>query len=206
MAGIDRCDDINQLHPYVKGLAQKLLDEAKKQGLNVRIIDTYRSKERQDYLYAQGRTRPGRVVTNAKGSDMTSYHQWRVAFDCIQNVPGKEYDNAFLDKLGKIGQKVGLEWGGNWSSFKDSPHFQYTFGYSIKQLKAGAKLPNAPQGTDNKGECDVKRTEIELNGVVKAVDTVMINGANYIKLRDLEDGKIGIDYNTTTKRAIVKVK
>ena len=138
---IDRCDDINQLHPYVKELAEKLLYEAKKQGLNVKIIDTYRSKERQDYLYAQGRTRPGKIVTNASGKDMTSYHNWRLAFDCIQNVKGAEYDSTFLNKLGKIGQKIGLEWGGGWSGFKDAPHFQYTFGLSIKDLKAGKKPP-----------------------------------------------------------------
>ena len=138
---IERCDDINQLHPKVKELAEKLLQEAKKQGLNVKIIDTYRSPERQDYLYAQGRTRPGKIVTNATGRDMTSYHNWRLAFDCIQNKKGAEYDSAFLNKLGKIGQSIGLEWGGGWSGFKDAPHFQYTFGLSIKDLKSGKKPP-----------------------------------------------------------------
>lgn len=141
---IERCDDIDQLHPKVKELAEKLLYEAKKQGLNVKIIDTYRSKERQDYLYAQGRTRPGSIVTNAKGSDMSSYHNWRLAFDCIQNKKGDEYNSVFLAKLGKIGQSIGLEWGGGWSGFKDAPHFQYTFGLSIKDLKSGKKPPQVP--------------------------------------------------------------
>ena len=136
-----RCDDVNELHPYVKELALKLQKEAKKQGLDMKVIDTYRSKERQDFLYSQGRTRPGSIVTNAKGSDMASYHNWRLAFDCIQNKKGYEYDSKFLNKLGKIGQSIGLEWGGGWSGFKDAPHFQYTFGLSIKDLKNGKKPP-----------------------------------------------------------------
>lgn len=138
---VERCDDVNQLHPKVKELAEKLLFEARRQGLNIRVIDTYRSKERQDYLYAQGRTRPGAIVTNARGSDMSSYHNWRLAFDCINNQKGDEYNSTVLAKLGKIGQTLGLEWGGGWSSFKDAPHFQYTFGLSIKDLKAGKKPP-----------------------------------------------------------------
>jgi peptidoglycan L-alanyl-D-glutamate endopeptidase CwlK len=138
---IERCDDINELHPKVKELALRLLEEARRQGLNAKVIDTFRSVERQDYLYAQGRTRAGNIVTNATGKNMSSYHNWRLAFDCIQNVTGKEYDVAFLAKLGKIGQSLGLEWGGGWSDFKDAPHFQYTFGLSIKDLKAGKKPP-----------------------------------------------------------------
>ena len=138
---IERCDDLDELHPKLKELALKLLDEAKRQGLNAKIIDTFRSPERQDHLYAQGRTRAGSIVTNARGKDMSSYHNWRLAFDCVQNVPGKEYDAAFLAKLGKIGQSLGLEWGGGWSTFKDAPHFQFTFGLSIADLKAGKKPP-----------------------------------------------------------------
>jgi peptidoglycan L-alanyl-D-glutamate endopeptidase CwlK len=138
---IERCDDINELHPKVKELALRLLEEARRQGLNAKVIDTFRSPERQDYLYAQGRTRAGNIVTNARGKDMCSYHNWRLAFDCIQNMPGKEYDAAFLAKLGRIGQSIGLEWGGSWITFKDAPHFQYTFGLSIKDLKAGKRPP-----------------------------------------------------------------
>jgi peptidoglycan L-alanyl-D-glutamate endopeptidase CwlK len=138
---IERCDDINELHPNVKELALRLLEEARRQGLNAKVIDTFRSPERQDWLYAQGRTRAGNIVTNARGKDMSSYHNWRLAFDCIQNMPGKEYDAAFLAKLGRIGQSIGLEWGGSWITFKDAPHFQYTFGLSIKDLKAGKRPP-----------------------------------------------------------------
>lgn len=138
---ISICNDINELHPKVRELAIKLLQECKKQGLNIKIGETYRTKERQDYLYAQGRTRSGIIVTYVRGSSMSSYHQWRLAFDIFNNVRGAEYDINILKKAGKIGEKLGLEWGGSWSGFMDTPHFQYTFGLSIKELNNGKKPP-----------------------------------------------------------------
>nr|WP_307992733.1 M15 family metallopeptidase [uncultured Niameybacter sp.] len=136
---VDICRDLNELHPKVKELAEALLDACKKQGINISISETYRSVERQDYLYAQGRTRAGTIVTNAKGSNMSSYHQWRLAFDVFQNIKGAEYDKTILARVGAIGQNLGLEWGGSWSKFADTPHFQYTFGLSIADLKSGKK-------------------------------------------------------------------
>ncbi|MBU3810127.1 MAG: M15 family metallopeptidase [Candidatus Niameybacter stercoravium] len=138
---VEMCRDLNELHPKVKELAEKLLEECKKQGLNIKISETYRSIERQDYLYAQGRTRAGNIVTNARGVNMSSYHQWRLAFDIFNNVKGDEYNNKVLSKVGAIGRKIGLEWGGDWQGFKDFPHFQYTFGLSIKDLKSGKRPP-----------------------------------------------------------------
>lgn len=135
------CKDLNELHPKVKELAEALLEACKKQGLYIGISETYRSVERQDYLYAQGRTMPGAIVTNAKGSSMSSYHQWRLAFDVFQNIKGAEYDKNVLAKVGAIGQSLGLEWGGSWKGFADTPHFQYTFGLSIADLKSGKKTP-----------------------------------------------------------------
>lgn len=135
------CRDLNKLHPKVKELAEQLLKECASAGLNIKITETYRSVARQDELYAQGRTTKGNIVTYAKGSDMSSYHQWALAFDVCNNVKGKEYDIGVLSKVGAIGQKLGLEWGGSWKDFKDYAHFQYTFGLSIADLKAGKKPP-----------------------------------------------------------------
>lgn len=190
---MNSCRDLKELHPVVKVLAEKLIAECEKQGLKIGISETYRSIERQDYLYSQGRTRPGNVVTNAKGSSMSSYHQWRLAFDFFQNIKGKEYDPAFMQKVGKIGQSLGLEWGGSWTGFKDTPHFQYTFGLSITDLKSGKKPPEQVQVEQLMGE--LKKTVIILNGVEKEVQTYFLDGYNYIKLQDLKCDKIDIGYN-----------
>lgn len=206
-----QCRDINELHPKVKELAEKLIAECKKQGLNVLITETYRTVARQDALYAQGRTTPGSIVTNAKGSDMSSYHQWRLAFDFCQNIRGKEYDMTFMNKVGAIGQKLGLEWGGAWTGFKDTPHFQYTYGLTIAQLKAGAKIPDYKPSTStsqspSQNNKVISQTKIKLNGVVKSVNTVLHNDNNFIRLRDLSDKKIEIGYDSASKMPIVTVK
>ena len=192
MAHTKRCDDINELHPKVKELAQQLLEEAKKQGLNIKIIDTYRSVARQDYLYASGRTRPGSIITNARGSAKSSYHQWRLAFDVINNDPKDLYNEAVLNKVGAIGQKLGLEWGGSWKGLVDKPHFQYTFGLSIKQLNAGAKIPSYTPGTKT---VTIGKTKVNVFGELLVVDTVNIDGNNFIKLRSLESKVLTIGYD-----------
>lgn len=204
MAYVPRCDDLNELHPYVKVLAEKLVAEAKAQGLNIKVIDTYRSVERQNYLYAQGRTEPGSIVTNANGSDKTSYHQWRLAFDCIQNVPGKEYDSNVLAKLGKIGQSIGLEWGGGWSGFKDAPHFQYTYGLSIAQLKAGAKIPTYNPINKDIVKVNITKSNVKVEDELLEVEVVNIKGNNYIKLRSLECKYLTIGFENNVPSVNVK--
>lgn len=136
---------LSSLHPYVASLAQKFLDLAAANGIEVRITSAFRSWDDQDALYEQGRTTPGAIVTDAMGGD--SYHNWGLAFDMAPVVNGQiSYeDEALFDRLGRLGEQVGLEWGGNWTSFyvalKDRPHFQYTFGLSTEQLLNGARPP-----------------------------------------------------------------
>lgn len=174
---VESCRDLNELHPKVKELAEKLLEACTNQGLNIKIGETYRSVERQDYLYAQGRTRPGSIVTNAKGSSMSSYHQWRLAFDIFQNIKGAEYDSVILAKVGAIGQKLGLEWGGSWSSFRDTPHFQYTFDLSLQDLKAGKKPPEyKPVANTNSEPKPIQNTDADYIKAIKGlVDKGVIN-------------------------------
>jgi len=137
--------NLNALNPYVSLLAKKFLDLCTASNLNVTIIVTFRSWNDQDTLYAQGRTKPGVIVTDAEGGD--SYHNWGLAFDCapVKNGVVSWNDTDKFIKMGRLGQQVGLEWGGNWTTFKiklvDIPHFQYTFGLSTEQLLEGARPP-----------------------------------------------------------------
>ena len=130
---------IEDLHPFVQGLAKKFISECKKHGVEILITSTYRDKECQDALYAQGRTKPGKVVTNAKAGQ--SWHNWCVAFDVVPLVNGKpDWDNDVLwHKIGEIGKSIGLEWGGEWK-FKDLPHFQYTGGLTLVDFQSGKVL------------------------------------------------------------------
>lgn len=139
---------LNDLNPYVKYLANRFLEECNKQNFPVKIYFTYRTIAEQNDLYAQGRTKPGKIVTNARGGQ--SYHNYRLAFDAAPVVNGDiDWDNeALFNKMGKIGQSVGLEWGGSWTSFKDTPHFQWSGGLSISDLQRG-KSPSPPQNFNN---------------------------------------------------------
>ncbi|MDO5389416.1 MAG: M15 family metallopeptidase [Clostridia bacterium] len=130
--------DITMCHPQLQELAQGLIEECKKQGLIVKLGECFRSAEEQDALYAQGRTKPGSIVTNAKGSSYQSMHQWGVAFDVIRNDGKGAYNDndGWFGKVGKIGKALGLEWGGDWTSPVDKPHFQLKqWGSTASKLK-----------------------------------------------------------------------
>ena len=73
--------DITKLHPLLQEKINQLKIECAKQGLVIAIGECLRTVAEQDALYAQGRTKPGTKVTNAKGSTYSSMHQWGVAFD-----------------------------------------------------------------------------------------------------------------------------
>ena len=118
--------DRTKLHPVLQAKINSLFRECEKKGLKIQITECLRTAAEQDALYEQGRTKPGNKVTNARGSSYSSMHQWGVAFDfCRADGKGAFYDaDGFFSKVGRIGQGIGLEWGGGWKSIKDMPHFQ----------------------------------------------------------------------------------
>lgn len=132
------------LHPKVQAMANKFLDACKKAGIDVLVTSTYRDFESQNELYAQGRTKPGRIVTNAKAGQ--SWHNYRLAFDIVPIKNGKAVwgttgdDLKLWQKLGAIGKSIGLEWAGDWVKFKEFPHFQYTGGLTLKDLQQGKMI------------------------------------------------------------------
>lgn len=132
------------LHPELKKKMQELKATCKALGYNIKITECYRTVEEQNALYAQGRYTAGKIVTNAKGNDYSSMHQWGVAFDFCRDG-GKPYDNSdgFFQKVGAIGKSLGLEWGGDWKSIKDMPHFQLpNWGSTTKKLKELYGIPD----------------------------------------------------------------
>ncbi|CAB4196357.1 D-alanyl-D-alanine carboxypeptidase [uncultured Caudovirales phage] len=127
---------LEDLRPEVAALARRFLMTARREGIDLIVTSTYRDAAAQDALYAQGRTGRGPVVTNARG--WSSWHQYRVAFDVVPVIGGKLVwgDKKLWDRIGKLGEGVGLEWGGRWPTFTDRPHFQLTQGKTRKQLRA----------------------------------------------------------------------
>lgn len=131
---------IEDLDADTAAKARLFIEECEKAGVDVIITSTYRDKESQAALYAQGRTAPGKKVTNAGPGK--SYHNWRVAFDFVPVVAGKAMwsDNKLWSLCGAIGVQCGLEWGGQWKSFPDKPHMQNTKGRTIAQFEVSEHM------------------------------------------------------------------
>lgn len=130
--------DISQLHPDLQKKVVQLKEKCEKAGLKIGISECLRTVKEQDELYAQGRTKPGRIVTNAKGYSYSSMHQWGVAFDFYRNDGKGAYNTSgkFFERVGAIGKTIGLEWGGDWKTFVDRPHFQLpNWGSTTAKLK-----------------------------------------------------------------------
>lgn len=101
-------------------------------GIYLERTETLRTYDRSDYLYAQGRSRPGQIVTKARGGD--SRHNFGAAVDYCpkygeHGALAWNFDRdprlmAAMRRAAELARKHGIEWGGNWTSFKDLPHFQ----------------------------------------------------------------------------------
>lgn len=177
-------------------------------------------------MYAQGRTKPGPIVTNAKGG--YSYHNFGLAIDfalLLSNGSSVSWDmnadynsNNIKDWIEVVDEakKLGLEWGGDWTSFKDYPHFQMLFGLSTAKLRAGEK-PSAAQiaaaytkiEKNMREEVEVKAVKVKtrVNGVELEESSLLINGRTYVLLAAI--GKVigaKVGFNNDTKTADINTK
>ncbi|WP_379161307.1 M15 family metallopeptidase [Paenibacillus sp. sgz5001063] len=191
------------LHPVLLAAANVLIQRCYAKGIPIVITQGMRTIAEQNALYAQGRTQKGTIVTNARGG--SSYHNYGLAMDFALLLPGGQnvsWDmnlNGDGDKLAdwqevvQEAKKLGFEWGGDWTSFKDYSHLQMAFGLTVAQLKRGQR-PTAQQEkealsriTGGEGEVnkDVEIT-VNLNGV-KLMVGVLDNGTTYVPVRVLAE-------------------
>ena len=134
--------DITLCHPRLQTLTTQLVDKCASVGLPIKIGESFRSAAEQDALYAQGRTQPGSIVTNAKGSSYSSQHQWGIAADFYRADGKGAYNEAgdYFNRVGAIAKQLGLAWGGDWKSIVDKPHVylpDWGSGTGILKLKYG---------------------------------------------------------------------
>lgn len=129
-----RIDRPRELQPLVKRQADKVVEAMAMLGHPVRITEGYRSMERQAALYAQGRTAPGQIVTNAKPGE--SLHNYGVAVDFVFRREGYDAPDWLWEVLGSAGKAHGFSWGGDWEKFVDKPHFEMALGYNYKDFQS----------------------------------------------------------------------
>lgn len=162
--------DIKLLHPRLQAKAALLLEECKKQGVYILFSECLRTVAEQDALYAQGRTAPGNIVTNAKGSTYSSQHQWGIAIDFYIDMDidgdGDKRDDAFnnstglFERVGAIAKSIGLGWGGDWTSIKDRPHLYLPdWGSTATKLKNQYGTPERFMQTWGDGKVTVDAIE-----------------------------------------------
>ncbi|MDE5588228.1 MAG: M15 family metallopeptidase [Acetatifactor sp.] len=155
MSVTDQCRDAGKLNVLVQVMLSAALKEIKVTGVNPLVVETYRSKERQYYLYGQGRTvaqctavgvpaakakkyaKPGATKVTWT---LNSIHIQKKAVDVIPVRNGRAIWNTNdkdTKKIIEIMQKYGFEAGANWTSSPDSPHYQVkgTFSKVFSQEK-----------------------------------------------------------------------
>jgi len=118
---------LSQVHPVLSDRIHKLAALCLDKGIEIRVTQGYRSYAQQLALYAQGRTTPGRIITNAKPED--SMHCYGLAVDIapnLPNLPNWTPDWNALDTTWKLVLSIALSCdlaeGANWRTFKDYPH------------------------------------------------------------------------------------
>ncbi len=145
----------NLLHPAIR---QEVIDSITKietntfpQTVKIRIVQGLRTIDEQNGLFAQGRTKPGSIVTNAKGG--SSYHNYGLAFDFVLMYDkdnngtyealswdvNYDFDNDGVKDWQEVVQPfkaLGYTWGGDFKSIPDSPHLEKTFGHNWRDLLA----------------------------------------------------------------------
>lgn len=121
-------------HPALVAAWPAIKAEIEATGVRAEVISTYRTPVQQFELFKKGRTwdgdswnKTGATVTNCDGYHILSRHNYlpSLAMDIALYKDGKYLQwGSDYGVLSGAAARVGLEWGGNWRSFKDYPHIQ----------------------------------------------------------------------------------
>jgi peptidoglycan L-alanyl-D-glutamate endopeptidase CwlK len=156
---------VGLLHPKIREDAALAIEEAEAglpANMAVRATQTLRTKLYHDALYAQGRTKPGKIVTKAKWYQ--TYHFYGLALDYAllvdKNGDGRwdelswsltaDKDNDNVPEWNEVADvfiQRGFDWGGKWRTFKDWPHVEKLFGYHWSKLYEMHKAGKFIRGT-----------------------------------------------------------
>lgn len=134
--------DLSALHPYFRDKVIQLIANCKAKGIELAVVETYRTVAKQNE-YKQ----LGKIYTRSTGG--RSKHQYGLAVDVvpvIDSVPSWHNESVWR-KVGAVGEKLGLRWGGRWRHPYDPGHFEWSGGVSTASMKAG-HLPRVPNAAE----------------------------------------------------------
>ena len=123
-------NNMKGLHP---DMVKVMIESITNSPVDFTITCGARTTEEQQSLYAQGRTKPGNIVTNCDGIKNKSNHQVKAdgygyAVDLYAypiDVNDTQNIAVIADHIKKVSKQLGIniEWGGDWK-MKDYPHFE----------------------------------------------------------------------------------
>lgn len=124
----------------MKSFVRRAISIAASMGVELKVICGLRNKADQDKAYANG-------ASKAKWGQ--SWHNYGMAIDfgCFKGSTYLDSSNPKLASsvykaIGQVIGEYGIEWGGNWKSFKDEPHFQIDLGRSSPNSTDRKQLEN----------------------------------------------------------------
>lgn len=170
------CRDIDELKPLARKAIILFFQECFKAGVHIFVTETFRSQARQNYLYAQGRTRKGSIVTWTTSSRHTSAMAWDIGAATV-NGNTNIYNATVLNKAGAIARKLGITWGGDWKNNIDRPHFEissswvmpkgYTINGTVSIPTRSSQMVKIVSAVNKLPKVEVKVTEEKLEEEIK---------------------------------------
>jgi len=160
LASIARIDERNKkvhLHLAFRKKLAALADALAAKGMETLITDGFRTFAEQDEIFAQGRTKPGDIVTGSRGG--LSNHNYGMAVDMYPVLAGRVFtekpkgthkdlaprflqiQQAVIDEA----ERIGLTSGVHFRKLHDTPHVQL-FGEDVLNPHAALKIFNENRG------------------------------------------------------------
>lgn len=139
--------DLNLLEPVTRAAVQEIIKMAGLSGVNLVVLETYRSQELQEVYFERG-------VTQLKN---VGVHHYGLACDLGITVAGQINWKADYSILGKLAAQQGLVWGGDWGtpdqphSFRDYDHVQRVAVADQAKLFSGEWYPTPDYKAPNVG-------------------------------------------------------
>ena len=137
--GMPMIADLNALHPYFRDKIFELIRICKSKGIELAVVESFRTHAKQNEYKSMGKK-----YTRSSGGG--SKHQYGLAVDVVPIIDSLAdwHNYTVWKKVGAIGEKLGLRWGGRWKHMYDPGHFEWTAGLSSYHLATG-KFPKIPK-------------------------------------------------------------
>lgn len=128
----ERICNPEMLEPNFRRKVLRILEEARAHGLELMVFETYRSKQRQQRLFAAGATKLKTV----------GVHHFGLACDLVRCVNGQPSWGGDFRLLGHLARSHDLVWGGDWTTFPDPCHVQWCAVKDQPKLFRGTWYPS----------------------------------------------------------------